>query len=146
MEDIQNSATNYVDLAGQSPIPPAVASASLLYVGMSSPTAIASKIGSSGGSSLFSKSATITKPTRSTCLLFGAANALGGWIIYDGDVTNGAGFTFAWSALYLVVNGRPSMRSMLRGRMSPVALSVLALGNAGIYGKQFFWPSAQSAL
>ncbi|KAJ8141388.1 hypothetical protein OXX80_011604 [Metschnikowia pulcherrima] len=141
MEDIQQTATNYVDLAGQSPLPPLAASASLLYVGMSSPTAIASKIGSSGGSSSFSKSSTLTKPTRATCLLFGAANALGSYIIYDGDVTNGAGFTFAWSTLYLIVNGRPSFRSMLRGRMSPVALSVLALGNAGIYGKQFFWPT-----
>ena len=78
---------------------------------------------------------------QTTCLLFGAANALGSYIIYDGDVTNGAGFTFAWLTLYLIVNGRPSFRSMLRGRMSPVALSVLALGNAGIYGKQFFWPT-----
>ena len=141
MEDIQQTATNYVDLAGQSPLPPLAASALLLYVGMSSPTAIASKIGSSGGSSLFSKLSTLTKPTRATCLLFGAANALGSYIIYDGDVTNGAGFTFAWLTLYLIVNGRPSFRSMLRGRMSPVALSVLALGNAGIYGKQFFWPT-----
>lgn len=146
MEDIQKTATNYVDFAGQSPLPPLLASASLLYVGLSSPTAIASKVGSSGGSSLFSKSATLTKPTRPTCLLFGAANALGSWIIYDGDVTNGSGFTFAWSTLYLIVNGRPSVRSMLRGRLSPVALSVLALGNAGIYGKQFFWPSSQPAL
>lgn len=74
-------------------------------------------------------------------MLFGVANALGSWIIYDGDVANGSGFTFAWSALYTIVNGRPSFRSFLQGRVSPVALSILALGNAGIYGKQFFWPS-----
>lgn len=61
-------------------------------------------------------------------------------MVYDGDETNGAGFTFAWSTLYLIVNGRASLRSLVSGRVTPMSLSLLALGNAGIYGKAFFWP------
>ncbi|QWU88410.1 hypothetical protein CA3LBN_002718 [Candidozyma haemuli] len=76
-----------------------------------------------------------------SCFLFGGASALGGYIMYDGDVPNGAGFTFAWSTLYLLVNGRPALKSLIRGHVSPLALAGLALGNAGIYGKEFIWPS-----
>lgn len=139
------SLQDYTAVAAHSPIPPWAMSASLLYVGLLAPATIAAKEGSLGGSYLFSRSAALVKPTKKTCLLFSAANALGGWIIFDGDVNNGAGFTFAWSMLYMVVNGRPSIRSFLKGRVSPMALSLLALGNTGIYGKQFFWPAKAPA-
>lgn len=137
--ELSDTALDYVDLAAHSPLPAWAMTGLLLYAGFSAPQALASKAGS-GGSYQFSKSLALAKPTRKSSLLFGAANALGGWIIFDGDVTNGAGFTFAWSCLYLLVNGGPSVKSLLHGRVSPVAISTLALGNAGIYGKQFFWP------
>lgn len=62
-----------------------------------------------------------------------------GWIIYDGDLANGAGFNFAWSTLYLIVNGTSSVKSLTLGRLNPIGLSMLALGNVGMYGKKFFW-------
>lgn len=130
-----------VQNAGKSPLPAWAMSASLLYAGLSSHKPVDTKLGS-GGSSHFSRTLALSKPTRASCFLFGGVNALGGYIIYDDDVTNGAGFTFAWSTLYLLVNGRSAVKSLLGGRVSPLALSVLALGNAGIYAREFFWPSA----
>lgn len=131
---------NYVNAASQSPLPAWALSASLIFTGFNTHKPVSSKLGSSGGSSQFSKLLALAKPTRTSCFAFGAANALGGWIIFDGDTANGTGFSFAWSVLYLLVNGRPAVKSLLYGRVSPIALSVLALGNAGLYGKQFFWP------
>lgn len=137
MEDITKTTARYVNLASMSPLPAWALSASLLSKGLGEN--VDPKLGSVG-SSTFSKA--LAKPTKASCLTFGAAHALGGYIIYDDDISNGSGFTFAWSTLYLLVNGRPSIKSFFHGRISPVALSVLALGNAGIYGKQFFWPSS----
>lgn len=94
----------------------------------------------SGSSFSFSQRLAVSKPTRISCLSFGLAHLLGGWIIYDGDVVNGAGFNFAWSTLYLIVNGKNSIGSIFKARVSPAALSLLAIGNATLYGKQFFWP------
>lgn len=131
---------SYVLNASKSPLPAWAMSASLLYTGLNSHTPVDTKLGS-GASSQFSRSLALSKPTRTSCFLFGGANALGGYIIYDDDVTNGAGFTFAWSTLYLLVNGKSAVKSLMGGRISPMALSVLALGNAGIYAREFFWPS-----
>lgn len=96
--------------------------------------------GTSGSSFKLSHTLATARPTKASCLTFGAAHMLGGWIVYDGDVTNGAGFNFAWSTLFLIVNGRAGIKSVLHGRVNPLALSLLAAGNAGIYGKKFFWP------
>lgn len=101
---------------------------------------IAPITGSSGSSLQLSHTLATARPTKTSSFLFGAAHLLGGWIVYDGDVTNGAGFNFAWSTLYLIVNGRAGVKSVLNGRVNPLALSILALGNAGTYGKKFFWP------
>lgn len=143
MEQVTKSSEQYISAASQSPLPAWALSASLLYLGFNAHPPVDSKLGSSGGSSQFSKQLALTKPTRTSCFTFGAANALGGWMIFDGDTANGSGFTFAWSTLYLLVNGRPALRSLVSGRVSPAAVSILALGNAAIYGKQFFWPSSK---
>lgn len=132
---------SYILQASQSPLPAWAMSVSLLYSGLNTHTAVDTKLGS-GGSSRFSKALALSKPTKKSCFLFGGVNALGGYIIYDGDISNGAGFTFAWSVLYLLVNGKSALKSLTRGRLSPMALSILALGNTGLYGREFFWPSA----
>lgn len=142
MAELTQTAKKYADTASQSPLPAWALSTSLVLAGLNSHKPVEAKIGSSGGSSMFSKRLAQAKPTRTSCFAFGATQALGGWIIYDGDLANGAGFTFAWSVLYLIVNGAPSFKSLFAGRVSPLALSTLALGNSVIYGKQFFWPSA----
>lgn len=78
-------------------------------------------------------------PSNLSVGVFGAAAALGGYMIYDGDAVNGAGFTMAWLALYLIVNAKNSMLGISRGRVVPVALSTAALINATIYGRKFIW-------
>uniref|UniRef100_A0A060T9F6 ARAD1D11506p n=1 Tax=Blastobotrys adeninivorans TaxID=409370 RepID=A0A060T9F6_BLAAD len=68
--------------SSETPLPAALASASLLGYWPFT------------GSQFTRKGAPIAiKPNRASVLGFGAAFALGGFIIYDGDVTNGAGFT-----------------------------------------------------
>lgn len=79
-------------------------------------------------------------PTRVSCFGFGSAQLLGAWLMYDGEPVNAAGFNFAWLTLYLIVNGRSSLKSIFHGRASPLGLSMLALTNTGIYGREFFWP------
>ncbi|AGO11583.1 AaceriADL203Cp [[Ashbya] aceris (nom. inval.)] len=76
-------------------------------------------------------------PTTKTSLLFGAAQALGGWIIHDGDLESGSGFLAAWSALYLVVGGRGSLRALRYGRLWPLVLATTS-GLSGLaYGERF---------
>ncbi|KAL6678290.1 hypothetical protein ACI3L0_000125 [Candidozyma auris] len=141
--DLYKTAVGYANAASTSPIPAWALSGSLFYRALTLQKPVDSKLGSggSGGSFDFSKAVAASKPNRSSCFLFGGASALGGYIIYDGDVPNGAGFSFAWSALYLIVNGRPALKSLIRGHVTPLSLAVLALGNAGLYGKEFVWPS-----
>ncbi|SCV05383.1 LANO_0H06282g1_1 [Lachancea nothofagi CBS 11611] len=76
-------------------------------------------------------------PSTKTALLFGGAQALGSWIIYDGDLESGSGFLGAWSALYLIVGGRGSVKALRYGRVWPLALSTLALANTAFYTKRF---------
>lgn len=140
MSDIIKAAKKYSTIAAESPVPAWAFAAGLGYTAYSIPTKMAANVGSSGGSYLFHQSAVFKKPSRNSCILFGLTHALGGYMIHDGDETNGAGFTFAWSTLYLIVNGKASVTSLLRGRVTPMSLSILALGNATIYGKGFFWP------
>lgn len=138
--DYADKAFKYANAASTSPLPAWALSASLIYRGLSIQKPVDPKLGS-GGSFDFSKSVAFSKPNRISCFLFGGASALGGYIIHDGDVPNGAGFTFAWSTLYLLVNGRPALKSLIRGHVAPLAIAGLALGNAGLYGKEFIWPS-----
>lgn len=78
------------------------------------------------------------RPTKGSIIGFGTAFAIGGFIIYDGDLTNGAGFTSAWSLLYLMVNGTSSIKTM---RPWPIAISGLVGFNAINYGRKFFFPT-----
>lgn len=92
-------------------------------------------------SSLFNFDPKVVKsrPTRLSCFAFGTTNLLGSWIMYDGEKVNAAGFNFAWSTLYVIVNGRAGLKSTLRGHFAPMALALLATVNATIYGKIFLW-------
>ncbi|CAR25059.1 Loss of respiratory capacity protein 2 [Lachancea thermotolerans] len=76
-------------------------------------------------------------PSTKTALLFGAAQAVGSWIIYDGDLESGSGFLGAWSALYLIVGGRGSISALRYGRVWPLALSAAALSNTLLYARRF---------
>ncbi|WPK26289.1 hypothetical protein PUMCH_003638 [Australozyma saopauloensis] len=134
------SAKKYSKLAGESPLPAWAFATGLAHTAYAIPWKMPKVEGSSGDLYQFHKSAIFKSPSRNACILFAATHALGGYMIYDGDETNGAGFTFAWSTLYLIINGRSSVRSLLGGRITPLSLSVLALGNAGVYGSAFFWP------
>ncbi|PVH22839.1 hypothetical protein CXQ85_002563 [Candidozyma haemuli] len=109
--DISKTAIKYANAASTSPVPAWALSAALVYRGLSLQKPVDPKLGS-GGSFDFSKSVAASKPSRLSCFLFGGVSALGGYIIHDGDVPNGAGFTFAWSTLYLIVNGRPAFKSL----------------------------------
>lgn len=134
------SAKKFTAAAGESPLPAWALATGLAHTAYSIPSKMAAAGGSSGDTYQFNQSAVFRKPSRNSCILFAAAHAFGGYMIYDGDETNGAGFTFAWSTLYLIVNGRPAVKNLLAGRVTPLSLSVLALGNVGVYGKAFFWP------
>lgn len=142
MSENIKSAKYYAAVAGESPLPAWTFALGLAHTAYAIPRRMSSSIGSAGGSYQFHKSAVFKKPSRYSCILFSVAHAFGGYMIYDGDETNGAGFTFAWSTLYLIVNGQASIKSLLGGRVTPVSLGILALGNAAIYGKAFFWPDS----
>ena len=76
-------------------------------------------------------------PSTKTALLFGAAQAVGSWIIYDGDIESGTGFLGAWSALYMIVGGRGSIKALRYGRVWPLALSAIAASNTFLYSRRF---------
>ena len=136
-----NSTVNLtLDLLSISPIPAAVLGGSLLLKGVSgNPIPATSPVQGSSGSFLFRNKLDILKPTRASCFTFGGASLLGAWMMFDGDPINASGFNFAWLTLYLIVNGKASLLSALRGKIAPLTISGLALFNAGIYGKEFFW-------
>lgn len=133
------SLTRSVNELPNTPYPAWFLSAMLLYKGVTTQKPIADLTGSSGSSAKFSQWLSVSKPSRISCFTFGAAHLLGGWMMYDGEIANGAGFNFAWSTLYLLVNGTASIKSLAHGRLNPVGLSILAIGNVGMYGKKFFW-------
>lgn len=135
-----NQATQFMNQTADSAVPPWIFSSVLLYRGLTSTRPIDAIAGSSGGSAKLAKSLAIAKPTKASCYLFGLTHLVGGYMIFDLDVENGAGFTFAWSSLYLLVNGKASIKSIFLGRVSPIGLSVFAVGNSIIYGREFFWP------
>lgn len=76
-------------------------------------------------------------PSGRTAVLFGAAQALGAWIIYDGDLESGSGFLAAWSALYMIVGGRGSIKALRYGRVWPLLVSTVTGANAYLYGRRF---------
>lgn len=113
-------------------------SGALLLKGLSAPSAslVAQH---AGGAAIAGGKFALVRPTKLSCFLFGGAHLLGGWIMYDGDVDSGAGFNFAWSTLYLLVNGKAGLKSLFRARLFPLGLSLMAVGDVFLYGKQFFW-------
>ncbi|SCU88633.1 LADA_0E11254g1_1 [Lachancea dasiensis] len=121
------------------PYPAALNAAMLLATPMISPAAL-SPIGAgqshTGIFRVWSRPKFVG-PTTKTALLFGAAQAVGSWIVYDGDVESGSGFLGAWSALYLIVGGRGSIKALRYGRVWPLALSSAALSNTVVYTKRF---------
>ncbi|ODV75823.1 Aim19p CYBJADRAFT_3347 [Cyberlindnera jadinii NRRL Y-1542] len=82
-------------------------------------------------------------PTTVSSVLFGSAMALGSWIMFEGDVESGSGFITAWSSLYLIVNGRQMFNGLRYARVWPVVLSSVALGEAVLHGKRFFYGVGQ---
>lgn len=79
-----------------------------------------------------------TKPTSLSCIGFGWTYALGGYMVADGAVDEGAGFNTAWLALYLLVNGGASVKQVVtQFRVWPLVLTGLAGGNLAIYGHKF---------
>ncbi|VVT45967.1 uncharacterized protein SAPINGB_P000980 [Magnusiomyces paraingens] len=74
---------------------------------------------------------------------FSLAQILGGYMIYDDDLINGAGFSSVWSALYLLAYGRPAVKSV---RPLPLGLAAMAGFNAVYYGRHFFFPKNRASL
>ncbi|KAK9450155.1 uncharacterized protein V1518DRAFT_426060 [Limtongia smithiae] len=79
-------------------------------------------------------------PRPLSCMGFGTAMALGGYIILDDDPINGAGFASAWSILYCMANGR---RGITQLKPWPAMLSLGAAANALVYGREFFFPDSE---
>lgn len=75
--------------------------------------------------------------TSKNALLFGAANLVGSWMIYDDDIEDGSGFMMAWSTLFLIVNGKNSLTALKYRKTWPLLLSSLAIANLGLYGRRF---------
>ncbi|KAI5962341.1 uncharacterized protein KGF55_003417 [Candida pseudojiufengensis] len=137
---IPPSILSRIDELSTSPIPAGLLSASLLLKGFtSSSTSTIPNSGTSGSSFAFHKKLQTAKPTKFGSLGFGSIMALGTYMMIDGDPINASGFNFAWSLLYLIVNGKSSISSLFRGHISPIGLSGLALFNTGIYGREFIW-------
>lgn len=76
-------------------------------------------------------------PTKTTSLMFGLANAIGGYMIYDGDLESGTGFLAAWNTLYLLVGGRGSVKALRYGKVWPLLLSTVSGSSALLYGRRF---------
>ncbi|CAX40199.1 conserved hypothetical protein [Candida dubliniensis CD36] len=140
-----NSIYDTIDKLSISPIPAAVLGGSLVLKGLfgtnATPVEVSANGGGGGGSGAFKlgRKVAIARPTRSSCFTFGGASLLGAWMMYDGDPVNASGFNFAWSVLYLMVNGKASVSNIFKGRITPLGLSGLALVNTGLYGREFFW-------
>lgn len=72
-----------------------------------------------------------------SALLFGIASLAGSWMIFDDDLESGCGFTAAWSSLYLLMNGRSSLKWIKFGKLWPGFVSSVALGNTMMYGRRY---------
>lgn len=132
---------NSIESLSISPYPALVFGNILILKGALQSSASLAVNGSTGSTLIKSQK---LQPTRISCFGFGATQLIGAWLMYDGEPVNAAGFNFAWLSLYLIVNGRSSFKSIFRGRVSPLGLSILALGNSVIYGGEFFWPRQDS--
>ncbi|KGU21143.1 hypothetical protein MGK_06031 [Candida albicans P57055] len=137
-----NSIYDSIDKLSVSPIPAAALGGSLVLKGLFGASATPVNVGATGGTgSAFKlgRKVAVARPTRLSCFTFGGASLLGAWMMYDGDPVNASGFNFAWSALYLIVNGKESISGIFKGRITPLGLGGLALFNTGLYGREFFW-------
>lgn len=101
-----------------------------------SPVSVVQRTSSSRLVNAFSKPKYLG-PSNRTAVLFGAAQALGAWMIYDGDVESGSGFLAAWSTLYLIVGGRGSIKALRYGKVWPLLVSSVTGANAFMYGRRF---------
>lgn len=72
-----------------------------------------------------------------SALLFGIASLAGSWMIFDDDLENGCGFIAAWSSLYLLASGKSSLKWIKFGKVWPVFVSGLVLGNTVTYGRRY---------
>lgn len=125
-----------VDQLGSLPYPSAAFGTVLALRGMMVPDNVVEVVQGVAGQPIKDKVAVI-KPTRALCFTFGAANLIGTYIMFL-DPKNGAGFNFAWNALYLIVNGKQAMELATHGKFVPAGLGAFALFNAGVYGKRYF--------
>ena len=87
-------------------------------------------------SGLYKSAPKVVSPYPSTpqVALFTAFSALGGFMIYDNDPTNGSAVVGVWSLLYFMANVKKSMWNL---KLYPQALTSLALVNSVFYGGKF---------
>ncbi|KAK6202932.1 uncharacterized protein RJT21DRAFT_23123 [Scheffersomyces amazonensis] len=126
-----NISETILDL-GLTPYPALALGSSLLFRGLTHKPKIAPP-----SQQVYKKVAqAIARPTPKTCFSFGAINLLGAWLVYDGDEINGAEFNCVWSSIYLLINGKSSITSLIRGgNVTPAGISSLALFSTVIYGQ-----------
>lgn len=70
-------------------------------------------------------------------LLFGAAEGLGSYMVYDGDAESGSGFCAAWGSLYLIMTGKGPLKALAHGKVWPLCVSLVTLGSTTCYGSRF---------
>ncbi|AMD20514.1 HDL230Wp [Eremothecium sinecaudum] len=135
-----NNSVDYWKQLSQSPVVPWFNSALLFFTPLISPAVEAPASialrNASGLMSFFSRPKYFG-PTAKTSILFGAAQALGGFILQDGDAESGSGFLAAWSTLYMLVGGRGSLKALRYGRVWPLLLSSISSASAVLYGRRF---------
>ncbi|CAN3370356.1 hypothetical protein DICA0_C09714 [Diutina catenulata] len=136
-ETIKTQADSNLKMLGTSPYPAALFGGLLLLKGAVFPDVSVATATKAPGKPVKEK-AWMVRPTRASCFTFGPASLIGAYMIHDQDAVNGAGFAFAWSTLYLVVNGKQAVTGLFHFRLPPAILGALALGNAGWYGKEYF--------
>ncbi|CAB4390585.1 hypothetical protein RhiirA5_501792 [Rhizophagus irregularis] len=71
-----------------------------------------------------------------TVVGFGLIFSFSGYMTYTGDLSNGGGTTASWSLIYSIFNAEKSIKSR---KPLPILMTSLALSNAYIYGKYYFF-------
>ncbi|GBB94300.1 hypothetical protein RclHR1_23280002 [Rhizophagus clarus] len=75
-------------------------------------------------------------PSIWTVVGFGLIFSFSGYMTYTGDFFNGGGTTTSWSLIYTLFNAEKSIKSR---KPLPILMTSLALSNAYIYGKNYFY-------
>ncbi|RIA92844.1 altered inheritance of mitochondria protein 19 [Glomus cerebriforme] len=75
-------------------------------------------------------------PSVWTVIGFSLMFSLSGYMTYVGDFSNGAGTSTSWSLIYSLFNVERSIKSR---KPLPIVMSSLALSNAYVYGKYYFF-------